>query len=102
MVDLLDHTRRMTLPKETPFTNLLVPVFRSGKAVYEVPPLVHIRQRAQEQLTHFHAAVKRFDNPQPYPVGLERQLYDLKNYLISQAREATEERKTHGTERSAL
>jgi len=102
MVDLLDHTKRMTLPYGTPFTNLLVPVFRSGKAVYEVPSLVQMRQRAQEQLAYFQAAVKRFDNPQSYPVGLERQLYDLKNHLISQAREATEERKTHGTERSAL
>ncbi len=102
MVDLSDPAKLTTLPTGTPFTNLLVPVLRSGKTVYETPPLAQIQQYTQEQLTRFHAAVKRFDNPQPYPVGLECHLYELKSHLISQAREATEERKTHGTERSSL
>jgi len=102
MVDLSDPAKLTTLPTGTPFTNLLVPVLRSGKAVYETPPLAQIQQYTQEQLTRFHAAVKRFDNPQLYPVGLEQHLHEQKNHLISQAREATAERKTHGTERSSL
>ena len=38
------------------------------------------------QLAGFNAGVKRFVNPQPYPVGLERKLHGLKTKLILEAR----------------
>src|SRR5262249_13264017 len=102
VVDPEDTTKRMTIPDDTPFINLLVPVFRAGQAVYETPPLLQVRQHAQDQLAYLPAGVKRFDNPQPYPVGLEQHLYELKAQLISQARSVTNERNTHGTARPPL
>jgi nicotinate phosphoribosyltransferase len=88
MVDLIDPTMRRNIPANTPFTNLLVPVFRAGKAVYEAPSISQAQRHTQEQLACLPAEVKRFIEPQIYPVGLEQRLYELKEHLIRQAREA--------------
>jgi nicotinate phosphoribosyltransferase len=102
MVDPLDPAEQTTIPGGTPFTDLLVPVFRAGEVVYQAPPLPRVRQHAQDQLARLQAGVKRFVDPQPYPVGLEQRLYALKTRLISQARGTTDERSTHGTPRPPL
>ena len=102
IVDPIDLTKRTTIPDGTPFTDLLVPVFRAGEVVCETPLLAQVRQRAQEQLACLQAGVKRFADPQPYPVGLEQHLCELKTQLISQAQGTTEERNTHGTARPSL
>ena len=102
MVAPLNPAKHTTIPDGTPFTDLLVPVFRTGEAVYQDPPLSQVRQHAQDQLACLQADVKHFVNPQPYPVGLEQRLYALKTQLISQARGTTDERSTHGTPRPSL
>lgn len=86
IVDPGDLTRRKEIPAGTPHTDLLVPVFRQGKRVYDPPPLKEVRQRTADQLAGFHGGVKRFANPHQYPAGLERGLFDLKTHLILQAR----------------
>src|SRR5262245_4360727 len=60
MVDPLDPAKHTTFPSGTPYTNLLIPVFRAGEAVYEAPPLSQVRQYAQDQLTCLQAGVKGF------------------------------------------
>jgi nicotinate phosphoribosyltransferase len=87
IVDPLDMTRRKRIAPETLFEDLLVPVFRKGKLVYQSPALADIRARTLNQLQLFHSGIKRFLNPHQYPVGLELQLHDLKTKLILQARE---------------
>jgi nicotinate phosphoribosyltransferase len=86
MVDPMDHTRRKTFRPDDRFEDLLVPVFRKGKAVYQSPSLVTIRERTRQQLALFHSGVRRFVNPHRYPVGLEKQLHDLKTRLVLEAR----------------
>ncbi len=86
IVDPGDLTRRKEIPAGTEHTDLLVPIFRQGKRVYEPPPLKEVRQRTANQLAGFHGGVKRFANPHQYPAGLERGLFDLKTHLILQAR----------------
>jgi nicotinate phosphoribosyltransferase len=86
IVDPLDMTRRKRIPAGTPFEDLLVPIFRKGKLVYQSPALVDMRARTQKQLELFHPGVKRFLNPHPYPVGLELQLHEKKTELVLQAR----------------
>jgi nicotinate phosphoribosyltransferase len=86
VVDPLDPTRRKHLPPETPFEDLLVPIFERGQLVYQPPVLDEVRRRAQTQLAMFHAGVKRLVNPHQYPVGLELSLHDLKTQLILRAR----------------
>ena len=86
VVDPLDGTRRKHIESDTPFEDLLVPIYREGQLVYQVPALTEVRQRAKDQLAKFHAGVKRFVNPHQYPVGLELGLHDLKTNLILEAR----------------
>ena len=86
IVDPLDVTRRKHIKPETPFEDLLVPIFRGGKPVYQPPALGEIRQRAQAQLSRLHTGVKRFVNPHQYPVGLELSLHNLKTELVLRAR----------------
>jgi nicotinate phosphoribosyltransferase len=70
------------------FEDLLVPIFRGGRRVYEPPPLETVRQRTKNQLSRFHAGVKRFLNPHRFPVGLEKQLHELRTRLVLEARGA--------------
>ena len=86
IVDPLDATRRKQIPPGTAFTDLLVPIFRGGKPVYDPPPIEEARRLAREQLDRLHAGVKRFVNPHQYPVGLEQSLHNLKTKLILRAR----------------
>jgi nicotinate phosphoribosyltransferase len=86
IVDPLDPTRRKRIAAGTPFADLLVPVLRGGKPVYQPPSASEARETASAQLARFHAGIKRFVNPHVYPVGLERGLHDLKTRLILEAR----------------
>jgi nicotinate phosphoribosyltransferase len=88
IVDPLDVTRRRELPAGTPGEDLLVPILRGGRPVWEPPPLEASRARTLDQLSRFHAGVKRFKNPHLFPVGLERRLSDLRVKLVLEARHA--------------
>jgi nicotinate phosphoribosyltransferase len=88
IVDPADPTRRREIPAGTPGEDLLVPVFRRGKRVWDAPALAEVRARTLSELSRFHAGVKRFLNPHRFPVGLERRLNDLRTHLVLQARRA--------------
>lgn len=88
MVEIVDPQKRRQIPDGTPFTDLLVPVFRDGTAVYDSPPLHQIRQYTQEQLARLPDGLTRSTAPHPYPVGLELSLHEQKTRLIQQARSA--------------
>lgn len=86
IVDPMDLTRRKRFASAAEHEELLVPVFRKGRRVYENPALPEIRLRTQEQLGRFHAGIKRFVNPHQYPVGLELELHELRTRLTLEAR----------------
>jgi nicotinate phosphoribosyltransferase len=86
MVDPIDPTKQKTLKKELVSHDLLEPIFRNGKRVYELPSLDDIRERTLEQLNRFPVGIKRFMNPHQYVVGMEKSLYDLKIELIKNIR----------------
>ncbi len=88
IVDPADPTRRREIPELAAGEDLLVPIFRRGRRVYDPPPLASARARTNDQLGRFHAGVKRFLNPHRYPVGLERRLHDLRTRLVLGARGA--------------
>jgi nicotinate phosphoribosyltransferase len=64
---------------------LLVPVYRGGKRVYDPPPLAEIRAHRENQMALFPPGIKRFDDPDLYPVELEPSLLALKTRLVSEA-----------------
>lgn len=86
IVDPLDPTRQKKMESGWEKRDLLVPIFREGKLVYELPPLAAIREKTLKELDCFHAGVKRFLHPHAYVVGMEKNLYDLKVNLIQNIR----------------
>ncbi len=86
IIDPNNGTRSKKVPAEAVTEDLLVPIFRQGELVYDLPEIGEIRTKAKEQLSRFHVGVKRFLNPHEYPVGLETGLHELKNQLILKAR----------------
>jgi nicotinate phosphoribosyltransferase len=58
--------------------------------VYKLPSVHDTRNRLQEQLAHFYKGIKRFVNPHTYPVGLEKDLFELKTNLIFKLRAGNE------------
>jgi len=86
LVDMQDATRRKTVPEDASQEDLLVPVTRAGRIVYNPPPLAESRARAARQLEHLHAGIKRLVNPHRYPVGLDPTLHDRRTKMILEAR----------------
>ena len=90
MVDPMNSTRRQELSADAHYEELLKPIFRGGQRVYDSPDIHDVRSRTREQLSAFHAGIRRFVNPHPFPVGLESRLHALKNRLILDARSGGE------------
>ncbi|AFM39605.1 putative nicotinate phosphoribosyltransferase [Desulfosporosinus acidiphilus SJ4] len=61
---------------------LLQPIFRKGKRVYDLPSLLEIQQYSRQELDSFWDEVKRLANPHRYIVDLSSKLYDLKQQLL--------------------
>ena len=61
---------------------LLVPIFKNGELVYDLPPLKEIQKYCAEQVDTLWDEVKRFDNPHTYYVDLSQKLWDIKYDLL--------------------
>jgi nicotinate phosphoribosyltransferase len=91
IVDPIDITRRKRIPRGAVHEDLLVPVLRGGRSVYEPPPLAMVRERAIAGLALLPPGVTRLLNPHAYPVGLEPSLHEAKTRLVLEARGHTVE-----------
>ena len=63
---------------------LLVPIFQSGKLVYEKPSIEEMRTWCAGQIDTLWDEVKRFENPHNYYVDLSQKLWDIKQQLLKQ------------------
>jgi nicotinate phosphoribosyltransferase len=81
-IDPLDASRRKRIAAGTEGEDLLVPIFRDGRRVYEVPSLDATRRRAQEQLAMLPPGVRRLSRPRRYFVGLEAGLFHRRSEHI--------------------
>lgn len=61
---------------------LLVPIFKDGKQVYELPSLEDIKRRCVDQLGTMWDEILRFENPHNYYVDLSQKLWDIKHEMI--------------------
>ncbi len=77
-----DHTWKRKVMENYTATELLVPVFKNGKQVYELPALESIRNRCKEELEGMWDEVRRFNNPHNYYVDLSQRLWDIKHALL--------------------
>lgn len=69
-------------------TELLVPVFKSGRQVYELPALDDIRRHCAAEIEGIWDEVRRFTNPHNYYVDLSERLWQVKHDLIKAGRGA--------------
>src|SRR6266511_3434870 len=83
----LETDKKTQIPTKTDYSDLLVPIFRKGELVYQVPNLAASRERTRQQLRRLPPEIARLSDPAPYPVGLEKSLHKLRSGLIAQAKE---------------
>ncbi len=95
--DEFDTTKPLTIfhPeqtwKKTTFENyeikeLMVPIFKDGKLVYDMPSLKQICDVEDENIKSFFPEYRRVINTQDYKVDLSENLWKLKNELLNQER----------------
>lgn len=64
--------------------DVLVPIFRAGKRVYEPVSVSEVARRTRKQLETLPEAYKRIREPAEYPVGLEEKLWEIKQRLMEE------------------
>ncbi|MCL2521494.1 MAG: nicotinate phosphoribosyltransferase [Erysipelotrichales bacterium] len=65
---------------------LLMPIFKKGKLVYQSPTIDHIREMTIQNVESLWDEMKRFDQPHRYYVDLSQRLWDVKNNLLNKAK----------------
>ncbi len=63
---------------------LMVPIFKNGELVYNLPDVHEVRKYCLQQVDTLWDEVKRFDNPHDYYVDLSQKLWDIKYNLLKQ------------------
>jgi nicotinate phosphoribosyltransferase len=86
--DIEDSLRAVVQPTFDEQSDLLVPFLDRGEPTGAPLDLPSARARAAADLSSLSPRAKRFSNPQPYAVGLDRLVHERKQLLITAAREA--------------
>ena len=79
-----NHTWKRKIVTDYYAKELLVPIFRHGKCVYNSPDIEAIRNYCKEQVDTLWDEVKRFENPHDYYVDLSPKLWEVKHKLLSE------------------
>ena len=61
---------------------MLIPVFKNGKAIYHSPSVMEIQQICNREKASLWDETKRFTNPHEIHVDLSQKLYDMKTALL--------------------
>ncbi len=81
-----DNTWKRKILTDFFVKELLVPIFKDGKCVYESPALPQIRNYCADRVAHLWDEVKRFENPHKYYVDLSKKLWNVKMALLEERR----------------
>lgn len=84
--DLEDPTRPPLAPAHDRADDLLATYLDAGAEVRTADDLETARARAATELAQLSPRSRRFLNPQPHPVGLDRHVHERKLQLIADAR----------------
>jgi nicotinate phosphoribosyltransferase len=84
--DIEDPTRPAYAPAFDSAEDLLVRYLDAGESVRDPDDLETARRRAAAELAQLSPRTRRFLNPQPYPVGLDRHVHERKQELVAEAR----------------
>ena len=80
MIDVIDPLMTYDLTGKD-YVEMLVELVRDGERVGEAESIQAAKARCRDAVMHLDPAVRRFLNPQTYPVGLEPGLADLRQEL---------------------
>ena len=64
--------------------SLLVPVFKDGQLVYQIPTIQESRAHCQREVDSLWDEVKRFEYPHNYYVDLSQKLWDVRAALLAE------------------
>jgi nicotinate phosphoribosyltransferase len=78
---------KTTIPRNTRYSDLLVPILRAGKVLYEAPTIEVSRDHLRKQLSCAPPEILQLNNPAPYKIGIEQSLHHLRCTLIARTRE---------------
>jgi nicotinate phosphoribosyltransferase len=85
IVDFGGETQ-IEVPAAAEYSELLMPIFRHGKLVFQVPEIQESREHARTQLRCAPTDVIKLNSPRRYDVGLESSLHRLRSELIARAK----------------
>jgi nicotinate phosphoribosyltransferase len=86
VVDVETQEKR-EIPPQANYSDLLVPIFRRGRLVYQLTSIEQSRERARAQLSCAPCEILRLENATRYKVGLEQSLHHLRSTLIARIKE---------------
>jgi nicotinate phosphoribosyltransferase len=75
------------IPPNTRYSDLLVPIFRTGQLVYGGPSIEASREHTRKQLSCAPPEILQLNRPGTYKTGFEQSLHELRSSLISRAKE---------------
>ena len=78
-----EHTWKRRVIDNYTAREVLVPIFKNGELVYDLPPLDEIRDHCAREIATMWKEVLRFENPHEYYIDLSQKLWDLKHAMIS-------------------
>jgi nicotinate phosphoribosyltransferase len=90
IIDPIDELRRKALPPGS-FYKLLEPLSKAGETLWKRNSVLQIQAVTRENLEQLDDSSKRLLKPHNYPVGLQRELFELRNNLRRDYRGLDEE-----------
>ena len=66
-----------------PFEELMEPVIKNGKIVFDMPPVDDIVKYKKKRFALLNPEYKRFDNPHIYKVGISTRLMETRDNLLT-------------------
>jgi nicotinate phosphoribosyltransferase len=78
---MLSHISKI-YPAQFEREEILVPIIRGGKRVYQNPSLKEIQEKTLRSLSHLRSEHKRLQNPHLYHVSLGEKLFQKKQELL--------------------
>lgn len=81
-----DETWKRKIISDFTAKELLIPIFKDGRKVYQSPSIQEIKAYCLQQIDLLWDEVKRFENPHNYYVDLSQKLWDTKQAMIENRR----------------
>lgn len=80
------HTWKRKTLKNFHTKKLLVPIFKKGELIYDLPSLEDIKKNKKREVDTLWEEVQRFEFPHIYIVDLSQKLWEMKNEMINKAK----------------